>query len=430
MPAFRYVAIDSRGRTIPGELDADDRREVRSHLRGKGLTPVEVKAVGTGTGRGVSKPKAKARVSKSAVTTAGSDDSSSAKKTFSFGGSKEKIGLEFMKRLLELHGSGMPVADSVKLLNQRLSDPRQKEIAGALWKELAEGRSLARTMRLMPDYFGESTSYVIEAGEATGNVVPILRRIIAHIEEKREIRAKVLGSMAYPAFIAFVAFAVVLFFLFYLLPQIQDMLDSLGGELNFMAKVLIHGSDLTMTLGPFVLFGLLGGALSVKQWSKTESGGIAVSRALLRIPLIGRILYYSELFQLNSLIGTLVASGIGLTENLRLTERTINNLSFRDKFRSARALVNEGKSLPEALRKFDFMPPMQLDILDVGERTGNLAHSLEEIANSFRNELSRRIKRMTMLVSGGALGFAFGLVALVAVSIVTSIFQVSNSISF
>jgi general secretion pathway protein F len=103
-----------------------------------------------------------------------------------------------MKRLLELHGSGMPVADSVKLLHQRLSDPQQKEIAGTLWRELSEGRSLARAMRLMPDYFGESTSYVIEAGEATGSVAPILRRIIGYIEEKREIRSKVLGSMAYP----------------------------------------------------------------------------------------------------------------------------------------------------------------------------------------------------------------------------------------
>ena len=428
MATFRYVAIDSRGRTIPGELDANDRREARSHLRGKGLTPVEVKAVGGSTAAVVT--KSKSTTAKASVAKAESVDRNSAQKRFSFGGSKEKVGLEFMKRLLELHGSGMPVADSVKLLNQRLSDPRQKEIAGVLWKELAEGRSLARTMRMMPDYFGESTSYVIEAGEATGNVVPILRRIIAHVEEKREIQAKVLGSMAYPAFIGFVAFAVVLFFLFYLLPQIEDMLDSLGGELNFMAQMLIYGADLTMTLGPFLVLAVIVGFISVKQWSKTAGGGVAVSKALLRIPLLGRILYFSELFQLNSLMGTLVSSGIGLTENLRLSERTINNLSFRDKFRSARALVNEGKSLPEALRKFDFMPAMQLDVLDVGERTGNLAHSLEEIANAFRNELSRRIKRMTTLVSGGALGFAFGLVALVAVSIVTSIFQVSNSITF
>jgi len=427
MPTFRYVAIDTRGRTIPGELEADDRRSVRSHLRGKGLTPVEVKTKGGAAGGVQTKPKTSNRKT---VSKADPSIGASEKKTFSFGGSNEKLGLEFMKRLLELHGSGMPVADSVKLLHQRLSDPQQKEIAGALWRELSEGRSLARAMRLMPDYFGESTSYVIEAGEATGNVAPILRRIIDYLEEKREIKSKVLGSMAYPSFIGFLAFAVVLFFLFYLLPQIQDMLDSLGGELNFMAKALITGSNLVMTIGPFVVFGLLIAFFAIRQWNKTEAGGIAVSRAVLRIPLIGRIIYYSELFQLNSLLGTLVTSGIGLTENLRLSERTIKNLSFRVKFRSARVLVNEGKSLPDALRKFEFMPAMQLDVMDVGERTGNLAHSLEEIANSFRTELSRRIKRMTTIVTAGALGFAFGLVALVAVSIVTSIFQVSNSITF
>ena len=287
MPTFRYVAIDARGRTIPGELEADDRRSVRSHLRGKGLTPVDVKTKGGGGGKSKPKTSKVKTVSKTDAST-----SSSEKKTFSFGGSNEKIGLEFMKRLLELHGSGMPVADSVKLLHQRLSDPQQKEIAGALWRELSEGRSLARAMRLMPNYFGESTSYVIEAGEATGNVAPILRRIIDYLEEKREIKSKVLGSMAYPSFIGFLAFAVVLFFLFYLLPQIQDMLDSLGGELNFMAKTLITGSDLVMTIGPFLILGLILAFFAIRQWNKTETGGIAVSRAVLRIPLIGRIIYY------------------------------------------------------------------------------------------------------------------------------------------
>ena len=165
MPVFHYLAIDSRGRTIPGELEADDRRSVRSHLRGKGLTPVEVRTKG-GSAE-VVKAKANSRKGNAVGSKSDANGSDTPRKSFSLGGSNEKIGLEFMKRLLELHGSGMPVADSVKLLHQRLSDPQQKEIAGTLWRELSEGKSLARAMRLMPDYFGESTSYVIEAGEAT-----------------------------------------------------------------------------------------------------------------------------------------------------------------------------------------------------------------------------------------------------------------------
>lgn len=342
----------------------------------------------------------------------------------------EKLGLEFLKRLNELHGSGMPVADSVKLLNLRLSDPYQKEIAGTLWRELAEGRTLSKAMRLLPQYFAESSTFVIEAGEATGNLTPILAKIIAHLEEKREIRSKVVGSMTYPVFVGLVAIGVVLFFLFFLLPQIQEMLDSLGGELNLMAKILINGSNLLLTIGPFALIGILVGLGSIIQWNKSEKGGLILDKSILQLPLFGNILYLSELFQLSSLLSTLIASGIGLTENLRLCEKTIKNRFLRTQFRSARALVNEGKSLPDSLRKYNFMPLMQLDVIEVGEKTGNLGNSMEDTSRAFRDQLTKRIKIMTTLVSGGALGFAFSLVALVAISIVTSIFQVSKSISY
>ena len=141
-------------------------------------------------------------------------------------------------------------------------------------------------------------------------------------------------------------------------------------------------------------------------------------------------MYLSEVFQLSSLLSTLIWSGIGLTENLRLCEKTIKNRFLRNRFRSARALVNEGKSLPEALRKYKFLPLIQLDVLEVGEKTGNLGNSMEDASNSFREQLTRKIKIMTTLISAAALGFAFSLVALVAIAIVTSIFEVSKSISY
>ncbi len=421
MARFSYVAIDRKGKSLPGEIAASDTKDARNQLRGKGLTPIQIKLVG-----GEKKEKKLAKTKKPTQ----SQKKSGQGGTKIVKGKGEKVGLEFLKRLLELHSSGMPVADAVKLLNQRLSDPNQKEIAGVLWKELAEGRTLSRAMRNLPEYFSESSSFVIEAGEATGNVAPILKKIISHLEEKREIRSKVLGSMAYPIFVGVVAFGVVLFFLFFLLPQIEEMLASLGGELNLMAKVLINGSNWVLAIGPFILIGLLIATGSILQWSKTEKGGMAFDQALLKLPLFGQIFYLSEMFQLASLLSTLIWSGIGLTENLRLCEKTIKNRFIRSRFRSARAMVNEGKSLPESLRKFKLMPLMQLDILEVGERTGNLGNSMEDSSQSFREQLTKKIKTMTTLVSGGALGFAFSLVALVAISIVSSIFQVSKSISY
>jgi type II secretory pathway component PulF len=420
MIEFSYQAIDSRGRTKNGTISAENGKDARRKLSSLSLTVLKIEG-----DKGKVKKTVRSDSSKSAKTNAkrlldGKDS----------GAKGEKIGLSFLKRLLELHSSGMPVADAVKLLNQRLSDPSQRYLAGSIWRELSEGRTLSRAMRLLPGYFSESSTYVIEAGEATGNLSPILEKIISHLEEKREIRSRVMSGMTYPIFVGMVALAVVLFFLFYLLPQIQEMLASLGGELNLMAKILINGSNLVLAVGPFVLIGLLVALGILRQLNKTESGGLRIDRTILQVPLFGKVLFLSELFQLSSLLATLIWSGIGLTENLRLCERTIKNRFLRSRFRAARALVNEGKSLPDALRKFEFMPLMQLDVLEVGEKTGNLGNSLNDTARTFREELTKRIKVMTNLISGLALGFAFSLVALVAVSIVTSIFQVSKSISY
>lgn len=418
MAKFKYVAIDLKGKSLSGEIEADDSKKAKQLIRANGVTPLKVTKIGG------SEKKSKTVVSLSDTQKNGSSKRGSRK----LGSKGEAIGLDFLKRLMELHGSGMPVADAVKLLNQRLSDPKLKEVARFLWKELAEGRTLSRAMRALPQYFSESSTFVIEAGEATGNVGPILKKIIVYLEEKRAIRSKVMTSMAYPCFVGFVAFAVVVFFIKVLLPQIKSMLDKMGGEMNFLAKLLIGSSDFVKTFGPFVLIGLIISLAITHRWSKTEKGGMSVDRAILKIPLFGQIIYLSQMFQLTSLLSTLIWSGIGLTENLRLCEKTITNRYLRDRFRSARALVNEGKSLPEALRKFKFLPLIQLDILEVGEKTGNLGNSMEDIGNSFRDQLTKKIKVMTTLVSGAALGFAFSLVALVAIAIVTSIFEVSKSI--
>jgi type II secretory pathway component PulF len=421
MIEFTYQAIDQKGKTRNGKISAGNSRDARKQLSAQSLTVLKL-------GGGES-PKSKVG-SRLSFGKLGKKKSKGNLETQEKGAKAEKVGLAFLKRLLELHASGMPVADAVKLLNQRLSDPSQKYLAGSIWRELAEGRTLSRAMRLLPGYFSESSSYVIEAGEATGNLSPILEKIINHLEEKREIRSRVISGMAYPVFVGLIALGVVLFFLFFLLPQIQEMLASLGGELNLMAKILINGSNVVLAVGPFVLVGMIVILGILKQLNKTESGGMRIDRTLLQIPLFGRILFLSELFQLSSLLSTLIWSGIGLTENLRLCERTIKNRFLRSRFRAARALVNEGRSLPDALRKFEFMPLMQLDVLEVGEKTGNLGNSLNDTAKTFREELTKRIKVMTNLISGLALGFAFSLVALVAVSIVTSIFQVSKSISY
>jgi len=428
MPSFHYKALDPSGKSITGTLEAADRKQVLRKLHTMSVRPLSINEL-KGNKKLRSSGESSVASSDGAPQKA-QDDSTTISRRWSLPSfkSKENVGLSFLKRLLDLHSSGMPLGDSVRLLNQRLSDPKLKFLAQSLWRELSEGRTLADSMRTLPQYFNNSITYVIEAGEATGRLVPILQRIVAHLEEKQDIKSSLLRGISYPFFLVGAALCVAAYLVFSLLPKVRGILQSLGGEINWAMTVLMSGSNFIFTFGPFLALAAVVLIVGFFQWRKTAGGRLTSDQWILRIPLFGKIFYYSELFQLTSLIGTLVGSDINMTESLRLSERTIQNRSIRASFRTARTQINEGLSLSQAFKRNHIMPPLSLDILAVGENTGNIANGLGEISQSFRRELDARLRLMTTTITTGAMVIAFLLVALVAFGMVSSIFQVSKSL--
>ena len=425
MAVFNYKARQADGTITSGSIEAAERRLAMQRLQAQGLSPMALKEGST------SAPSIFAKLgerSKSLRNTGSSTDQSNIP-VKQRGSKREHIGLTVLKRLMELHSSGLPIGDSIRILSQRLSDKEQRGIVQTLWRDLSEGSTLAGAMSRQPRYFPNSIGYVIEAGEATGNLAPILRKVIDYLEEKEAIRKKMIASMMYPTFICTVAIAVVVLFMTVLLPQIQGMLDRLGGEMTWSARILIDGSSLIAKAGPFILIAGIVGALTFQQWRRSEKGLRRSDSWLLKLPLLGKIFLYGDLFQVGNLITTLLESGINTTETLRLTERTVKNSELKERFNTARGQVNEGLSIAQAFQRNRFMPELAVDILTVGENTGNLAHSMNEITRSFRNELTARLSKLTTLVSTGALICAFILVALIALGIVTSVFQVSRTLS-
>ena len=425
MAVYLYKARSGTGSVVSGKVEASERRLAIQKLRLEGLTPITLEASPTGQS-----PIAKLLFqSKKLGSDLFSSTSSKEAATPKSGGARESVGLIVLNRLMELHGSGLPVGDSVRILSQRISEKEQRNLLQSMWKDLSEGATLAGAMARHPRYFPTSVSYVIEAGEATGHLTPILRKIIDYLEEKRAIRKKMVASMVYPGIVCSVAVGVVILFMTVLLPRIQGMMDRLGGEMTWTARLLIDGSGAIAKYGPFVVIALILTALFVGQWRRSDSGRRKFDRFALKMPLLGKILFYSDLFQVGNLISTLLQSGINTTETLRLTERTVKNTELQRRFNLARNQVNEGSGIAQAFQRNDFFPELAIDILAVGENTGNLAHSMNEVTRGFREELSKRLNRLITIVSTGALVGAFLLVALIAMGIVTSVFQVSSTLS-
>jgi len=419
MPTFFYKAIAPAGDTITGDMDAVDRKQVIQKLTAQDIKPLTITLLDqTGNKNKDHAPH----------TLKGGRWYKNFRPTFRIQ-SKRKLALNFLQKLRELLASGMPLGDAVRLMSQRLNDPYIKVLCDKIWRNLSEGYTLSKSMAEMPDVFNESSVHLVEAGEATGNLTPILEKIVTHMEETTELRNRILNSLAYPLFICVIAFAVVSFFLFFLLPKIRSMLLTLGGEIQLFAKILIIGSDIALKSAPLVIivFAIL--LIALLQWRKKPVGRKKTDIWLLRMPFIGKIFYYSEIFQSSSLMATLMESGINTTESLRLSEKTFTNTHLKAKFGESRQQIQQGASVAIAFNRTQFMPDLALDILTVGENTGNLVNSLREITKIYRRELTRYLQILTAVISSAALIFAFILVTIIALSIIFSVFQVSNSLS-
>lgn len=421
MALFDYKGLDKEGRLQRGEVDAVDRRQAVVKLAAEGIKAVALN------------PRDQEAVDGAAnldLFSRGKDSGRTADPGgFPAKKAKASHALGFLKKLHVLLAAGLPLGDAVRLLGARVTDPALKSLSHEIWKKLSEGRTLASSLRDYPQVFNESLSYLVEAGEASGNLVPILERIVAYLEEADEMKRKLVAGLAYPAFIVTLALGVVAFFLLFLLPRIRLMLETLGGEMQWLARVLIGGSDMLMRFGPLALGAVVLVYLAVRQWRRTESGRQSTDLFFLRLPAIGQILLYSVIFQSTNLLATLLSSGINTSEALRLVERTILNRPLRAKFAAARRQIQEGVSMATAIQRVHFMPDMAMDILTVGENTGNISRSLRDINRIYQRELGDKLTFLTRLISSVALFAAFTLVAVIALSIVLSVFQVSSALS-
>ncbi len=343
----------------------------------------------------------------------------------------KKVALPFLKRLLQLHGAGLPLGDTLKILQTRLQDPNLKDLSVALWRDLSEGKSLGSAMKNYPNIFGDDIVYPIEAAEVTGNLAPVLKEIIRLLTERERLKKKIISGMAYPVVVTCVAILVVIFFLFFLLPRIESMLKAMGGTMTLPARILIGFSNVLLYGLPIVFVGTLLAIAAIKFWRKKSENGVLITDTwLLKIPVISTIVRLSEICRVSNLMATLLGSGVNLTESMRLTERSIRNLYFRRQYQDVRTKVNDGVAVTQAFKtkKLPFFTDLALDILMVGENTGNMGDSFKEVYQLHNEDLDVRFNRLTSAITSCALGFAFFMVGVLALGIVSSVMQFSSSI--
>ncbi|MBN1403406.1 MAG: type II secretion system F family protein [Opitutales bacterium] len=425
MPTFAYKAIDRAGNSANGTLDAADRKGALRSLSAQGLRPtfIELKQdAASASQAGMD----------SAQDAFGHDEAAAKKKRFKlFGSAKSRssVALSFLENLLMLIQSGLPMGDALRLLYNRVGDEDQKELASALWKRISEGRTLSGSMQDFPLYFKESQIQLVAAGEASGRLGVVLERVVEYMRESAEARRKFTAGIAYPMFIVSMALVIVVFFLLFLLPIVRKLLQAMGGDMQFFAKVLIGGGQALVYGGPWIIAAVLIAVAMISNWRKTQLGRAKTDAWMLRLPIFSGIYQHQHILQTSILLSTLMESGINTPEALRLVERTVSNTVLRGAYSAIRRMIQEGISLSGAIRKVRIMPDIDVDILSVGENTGTISGSLKRIYEIHRAALNKSMSVLMVVLTSGALFVAFAIVAMIALSIVMSVLDISHTLS-
>ncbi|MDR2812229.1 MAG: type II secretion system F family protein [Puniceicoccales bacterium] len=403
MAKFNYKGQDSTGKSVSGMIEAGDRKSAITLLRNRGINATSLL--------------------ESTVSTA-----KKSRFSISLGTSGSKIALNFLQKFLQLHAGGLPVGDAIKIMRMRLNNPQEKRIAETIHKDVCEGKTIAASMHGFPEVFTNNTVCMIEAGEKTGNLVAVIRNLIDFLEMKQSIKKKFIAGMAYPATVCVIGFVVSLVFLFFVMPRLQKMLTSMGGDLPAITKCLVMVSNFALHYWWGILAVTLLVIVGFFAYKSTPSGKFNLHKWSLHIPIVGIIIKENFYCQAANLLATLLGSGINTTEAMTLAEGASDNLFFRKRFIESKKMVLDGVSMTQAFEQNEIFPDLGLDLLSVGENTGDLASSFREVFKIYHTALLDHLAMLSTTVTVIAMGTAFSLVAILAISVITSVLRMTSSI--
>ena len=405
MPAFSYIALDASGKQVTGSLSVSTRAEVYRKLESQRLTPVKV-SEDAKTGEALKQETADAAPAPVL---------------------KRAQLILFTEELADLLDGGMQLEQALRVMHERQESVIIRTVSGRIRDQVREGAMFSKALQNASPSFDDLYCNLAAAGEVSGTLPQILRRLAMNVTQMHELQARVVSAMVYPACLVGALVMLLIVFSTVLVPQLSEMLSKSRQELPGITKLLMA---ISAFIGSWWWLGLIIGTtlgLLFRSYVSTDKGRLWWHRAKLNIPLFGPVLSARFYAQFASSLGNLVNNGVPLLNAMKLTAKATSNIFLRGVLQKSALIIGEGVSLSGALRKAGHLPTLLVDMISMGEQTGRLGYAMEKIALRYDKELDKKIKRLTALVTPVILIFMFVIVGVVAYAIVPSIFQAMSS---
>jgi len=321
------------------------------------------------------------------------------KMSFKFGGKvKDKEMAIFTRQFSTMIDAGLPLVQCLNILAEQSESKTLRSVTGQVARHVEAGSTLADALRRHPRTFDDLFTNLVEVGEAGGILDVVLQRLAAYIEKAAALKRKVKAAMVYPCAIIGVALLVVIFMLTFVIPTFAQMFKDLGADLPLPTKVVMLLSDFVRSYILLIIAGLIGAAMALRSYYRTEGGRATIDALMLKLPVFGTLVRKVAVARFTRTLGTLVQSGVPILDGLRITARTAGNKVVEKAVLQCRAAVTEGKTLADPLRTSGVFPPMVTQMISVGEQTGALDAMLSKIADFYDDEVDTAVSTLTSLL--------------------------------
>jgi type IV pilus assembly protein PilC len=380
MPVYLYTAIDPQSnRTSEGTIEARTPRDAKDMLREQGAIPIELQE------------DRSAMNVENAITQV-----PLLGKLF-----RQKIGLKdlniFTQQLYTLLEAGLPMIEALFLLEQQTSNRRLKVVLKSVREDIIAGDSFSNALSKFPDEFNKLYVSMMRAGESSGNMDGICKRLAMLLEKYMLLNSKIQGALIYPAFAVLVIVGVVVLIMLVVVPQFQSMFAGAGDSLPLPTVVLIAISEYFQKFWWAMAVGVMA-LVFWFQMFRTGKGKPIVDQWVLTIPLFGDVVRKVYISRFIRTLSTVFSAGVPLTEGLRTAADTVDNVVLRNSFQTARDSILVGGSMSKPLEKTRQFPLMVVKMMAIGEETGNLESMMEKASDFLDLEVDSAIEAMTKLI--------------------------------
>jgi type II secretory pathway component PulF len=336
----------------------------------------------------------------------------------------------FTTQLANLLNSGMPLTVALNSMGHLQTKGIPAEVSKNLKQEVTEGHALSDAMARQPVIFTDLYVNMVKAGEQSGALVPVLRRMATHFQTFAEVQAKFKSAMIYPVMVICVGIILVIFFMTVMMPKFIEIFNGFNIELPLPTRMLIQISNFFTNFWCMVVGGLVLLALFIlfKRFQTSEAGGRKIDEWRMKLPIFGNVVRINLFGQFARTLGTLLQNGVPVLTALKITEQVMSNKLIRDAIAKTREAVTDGKTLAQPLAQSKLFPQLMIDLVRIGEETGDVPGSLNNIADTYENELQIALRVMSDLIGPVLIIVMALIVGFLLLSIFLPLFRLISSI--